>query len=227
MVPNLPVIHTAERFVVVNKPAGMLSVPGKGPDKQVCAASLVASMFPYASGPLIVHRLDMDTSGLMVFALDEHAQRDLSAQFERRKIEKSYTAVVCGRVPAEAGSIDEPMRLDVERRPIQIIDPDQGRPALTRWRLLSLEPDRSRLELSPVTGRTHQLRVHLAHIGHPILGDVLYGPQPQTARSADRLFLHASYLSFLAPTRGSTVRTHSQPDGDSALRVEFHNAAPF
>ncbi len=230
MPPTIRLIHATDRFAVIDKPPGVLSVPGKGPDKQVCAASMVAQMFPAASGPLIVHRLDMDTSGLMVFGLDHDAQRDLSAQFENRMVEKSYTAVVSGRVNANEGQIDAPMRLDVDRRPIQIIDQDLGRSAITRWRLLGFQHEGSRLLLTPVTGRTHQLRVHLAYIGHPIMGDVLYGPQPATAGLAERLLLHATSLSFFPPCEQlSTRRTPgtSASTQITAARLDFRSEAPF
>jgi len=197
------------RWVVIDKPSGMLSVPGKGVDKADCAAARVRRAIPNAEGPLIVHRLDMDTSGLMVFGLDPDAQRHLSAQFEARRVGKAYCALVAGIIEAETGIIDVPMRLDVDRRPIQIVDHDQGRSAITRWRVLTLEVDRTRLRLEPETGRTHQLRVHCAHIGHPILGDVIYGPQPQTANSAPRLMLHACLLEFHDPTTAEHVRFES------------------
>lgn len=209
---------------MIDKPAGVLSVPGKGPDKQVCAASMVAERFPHATGPLVVHRLDMDTSGLMVFGLDEHAQRDLSAQFERRAVEKRYTAVVAGHIAGESGEIDVPMRLDPDNRPVQVVDLDLGRPSRTLWKLMALEPEGSRLELTPITGRTHQLRVHLAHIGHPIMGDVLYGPQPATASAAERLLLHASFLSFRKPAPGDDCRMSRSNAG---ARVEFASPPPF
>jgi tRNA pseudouridine32 synthase/23S rRNA pseudouridine746 synthase len=212
MPDGLRILHATPRYAVVDKPAGMLSVPGKGEDKADCAAARVRAMFPGASGPLVVHRLDMDTSGLLIFGLDPDAQRRLSGQFERRTVRKRYVALVDGLVGAEAGVIDALMRADLDRRPVQIIDPVHGRPSLTRWRLVALETDRSRLELEPVTGRTHQLRVHLAHAGHPILGDVLYGEQPRTASLAPRLCLHAASLEF------------DEPDGG---RVRFESRAGF
>lgn len=208
--PDLTIVRAAPRYVVVDKPAGMLSVPGKGEDKQSCAASRVRELFPASSGPLVVHRLDMDTSGLLVFGLDADAQRDLSMQFEARGVFKRYVALVDGTPPAERGVIDLPMRADLDDRPVQIIDRVQGRSSVTRWRLLSIETDRSRLELEPVTGRTHQLRVHLAAVGMPILGDVLYGPQPATASLAPRLCLHASVLEFAEPGGGGRVRVESR-----------------
>lgn len=210
---NLRVVRLdpRRRFVVVDKPAGMLSVPGKGAEKQDCAAARVRAAFPDASGPLVVHRLDMDTSGLLVFGLDEESQRRLSRQFEMRRVEKAYTALVAGVPGAESGVIDLPMRPDIDNRPVQIVDHERGRPALTRWRVEAIEPDRTRLRLEPLTGRTHQLRVHCAHMGWPILGDVLYGPQPQTAAAAPRLMLHAAELAFFDPSDGAWVRVVSPP----------------
>ncbi len=198
------------RYAVVDKPAGLLSVPGKGQNKQDCAAARVRAAFPDASGPLVVHRLDMDTSGLLVFGLDVEAQKHLSRQFEQRRVEKAYTALVAGVPESETGIIDVPMRLDVDHRPVQIVDFEQGRPAVTHWRIEAIEPDRTRLRLEPQTGRTHQLRVHCAHMGWPILGDVLYGPQPQTAEAAPRLLLHAAELGFLDPSDGAWVRVVSR-----------------
>lgn len=199
-----------DRFVVVDKPSGVLSVPGKGEQKQACVASWVRERFAAAGGPLIVHRLDMDTSGLMVLGLDAEAQRELSAQFEARTVEKRYTALVEGRVEREAGVLDAPMRLDVARRPYQVVDFNQGRTALTRYRVLAYEVDRTRLSLVPETGRTHQLRVHCAHagrggLGHAIVGDVLYGH----AEPGQRLMLHASYLAFTDPGTGRRVEVES------------------
>jgi len=197
----------------------MLSVPGKGPEKADCAAARVAAMFPRAKGPLVVHRLDMETSGLLVFGLDEESQRDLSAQFENRDVEKSYIALLTAS-PApswtgpdplnqDEGTLSVPMRGDLERRPLQIIDPENGREAITRWRIIGREVDRIRIRFEPLTGRTHQLRVHAAvGLGHPIIGDELYG-----GPEAERLMLHAATLSFLEP---GTKR-----------RVEFASAAPF
>jgi tRNA pseudouridine32 synthase/23S rRNA pseudouridine746 synthase len=201
----LRILAQSPRWVVIDKPPGLLSVPGKGPDKQDCAASRVRAAFPGATGPLVVHRLDMDTSGLLLLALDEAAQRDLSFQFESRRICKAYTALVAGIPGSERGVVDVPVRTDIDNRPYQIIDTIHGRAAVTRWRLLAVETDRARLRLEPETGRTHQLRVHCAHMGHPILGDCLYGPQPETALAAPRLMLHASELEFHDPSSGRPV----------------------
>lgn len=217
---DLHVIHADRRFIVIDKPAGLLSVPGKGPDKQDCAAARARRMFPAATGPMVVHRLDMETSGLLVLALDEDAQRELSAQFELRTVEKAYTALLDGIVALEEGEVRLPLRPDLDRRPIQIVDFTHGRAAVTRFRVLAREIDRTRLRFEPVTGRTHQLRVHAAYagpagpsggqvLGHPILGDGLYG----TPGSAERLLLHASELSFLHPSTGR--------------RLAFESRAPF
>ena len=203
---DLQIVHRGERVVVVDKPAGLLSVPGKGEANQDCAVARVRAMFPSATGPMIVHRLDKDTSGLLIVALDPEAQRDLSMQFERREVEKSYTALVDGIVPLESGTIDVPIRMDPDNRPYQVVDRSHRRPAVTCYKVLAYETDRTRLELIPLTGRTHQLRVHCAHMGHPILGDVLYGPQPRTAEAAPRLMLHAGMLTFTDPDSGRRLR---------------------
>jgi tRNA pseudouridine32 synthase / 23S rRNA pseudouridine746 synthase len=209
-------LHAAARCVVVEKPAWLLSVPGRGEEKRDSVAVRVAEMFPGATGPLVVHRLDMETSGLMVLALDAAAQRELSMQFERRMVEKGYVALLGARAGAgtelpvleDEGVIDLPMRLDVENRPRQIVDLVQGRPALTRWQVLAREADQVRIRFVPVTGRTHQLRIHAAAgLGMPMIGDALYG-----GRAAARLMLHATYLSFVEPGGG---------------RVEFESKAGF
>jgi tRNA pseudouridine32 synthase/23S rRNA pseudouridine746 synthase len=224
---RLDIVHATDRYVVVNKPAGLLSVPGKGQENQDCVPARVRKMFPKATGPLVVHRLDMDTSGLLVIALDADSQRELSGQFERREVEKQYVALVDGIVAVESGTIDVPIRPDPFNRPYQVVDRSHGRPAVTCWKVLAYETDRTRVELIPLTGRTHQLRVHCAYAGpggmasargnglarekgHPILGDVLYGPQPETARLADRLLLHASAVTFTDPKTGRRVAVESR-----------------
>jgi tRNA pseudouridine32 synthase / 23S rRNA pseudouridine746 synthase len=203
---GIEIVHATERFVVIDKPPGLLSVPGKGEENQDCAAARVRAMFPGATGPMVVHRLDMDTSGLLIVALDAEAQRELSMQFERREVEKSYVALVEGAVAIESGTVDVPIRMDPTNRPYQVVDRSHHRPAVTCFKVLSYETDRTRLELIPQTGRTHQLRVHCAHMGYPILGDVLYGPQPRTGDSAPRLMLHAARLGFTDPGTGRRVR---------------------
>ncbi|MEO3692544.1 RluA family pseudouridine synthase [Roseateles paludis] len=187
------IVHVDERLVVVDKPSGLLSVPGRGPDKQDCASSRVQAIYPEA---LIVHRLDQATSGLLVLARGPDWQRALSREFAERRVAKRYVAVVQGQLEAAGWQlVDLPLSCDWPNRPRQQVDTALGKPALTRWHVLQPEgPGRTRIELEPVTGRTHQLRVHMAALGHPICGDLLYGPAEP---SAERLLLHAAELSLL------------------------------
>jgi tRNA pseudouridine32 synthase/23S rRNA pseudouridine746 synthase len=181
------VVYADDRLVVVDKPPGMLSVPGRTePD---CASARVQALYPDA---LVVHRLDQATSGLLLFARGAQAQRELSADFAERRVGKVYVAVVAGRLEGE-GLIDLPLGADWPNRPRQQVDFKRGKPSQTRWRVLAHEGPDTRLLLTPVTGRSHQLRVHLAHVGHPILGDALYAP-PAVAAAGPRLLLHASEL---------------------------------
>ena len=198
--------------VVVDKPSGLLSVPGRGPDKQDCLARRVQAIWPEAQ---VVHRLDMGTSGLWLMARGPDMQRAFSRAFEQHTVDKRYVAVVAGRVapPQTAdgwGEIDLPLAADWPRRPLQKVDATQGRPSLTRWRVLHAEDDRTRLELAPVTGRTHQLRVHLQAIGHPILGDALYAP-PDVQTMAPRLLLHACALDLAHPARDAVLALRCDP----------------
>ena len=182
------VLHADDRLVVVDKPAGMLSVPGRTePD---CASARVQHLYPDA---LVVHRLDQATSGLLLFARGVAAQRELSADFAGRRVRKRYVAVVAGRLEGE-GLIDLPLAADWPNRPRQRVDPDRGKASQTHWRVLGHEGAHTRVALEPLTGRTHQLRVHLAHLGHAILGDALYAP-PEAAGASHRLLLHASELT--------------------------------
>lgn len=209
---KIRVVHAAARYVVVEKPTGMLSVPGKGVGKEDCVAARVRGMFPGARGPLVVHRLDMETSGLLVLGLDEGAQRELSGQFEARLVGKRYVALVEGEVVGQAGEISLPLRPDLTNRPYQIVDRAEGREAVTRWRVAAREVDRTRVDFEPLTGRTHQLRVHASHpegLGRPIIGDVLYGREEA---GAPRLMLHAAYLSFLEPGGARRVEFVSGPE---------------
>ena len=208
----LEVVHHAPGFVVVNKPPGFLSVPGKGPDKQDCVVSRVREAFPEAEGSITVHRLDMDTSGLLVMALTRRAQRHLGQQFEARSVDKKYIALLDGEPARDSGIIDFPIRPDIDNRPHQMFDPVHGKPSQTRYRVLAHETDRTRVLFEPITGRSHQIRVHAAFeqgLGTPILGDPLYGDPD----SAPRLMLHASELSFIEP---GTER-----------RVTFTSPVPF
>ncbi|HAF45266.1 MAG: RNA pseudouridine synthase [Sideroxydans sp. GWF2_59_14] len=200
MTSNNPfeLIYQDDSLLVVNKPAGMLAVPGRGEDKQDCLSARLLQTFPDA---LVVHRLDMATSGLMVFARGAGMQRRISLMFQEREVSKRYLAIVSGVLEREAGEICLPLISDWPNRPRQMIDHTLGKPSLTRYRLLGMENSNSHVELEPVTGRTHQLRVHLAAIGHPILGDALYGD----AASAPRLLLHACSLSFNHPVSGEPL----------------------
>ncbi|MEM1071500.1 MAG: RluA family pseudouridine synthase [Planctomycetota bacterium] len=215
MTPSeMRILHADARSVVVDKPAGLLSVPGRGDAKADCVAARVRTAFPDASGPLIVHRLDMDTSGLMILGLDPAAQRFLSAQFERRRVEKVYTALVAGDVQQDQGLIDLPLRPDWPNRPRQIVA-DNGRASRTRYRVASREIDRTRLRIYPETGRTHQIRVHVADprgLGHPILGDPLYSQAEQPGCDpVSRLMLHASTLGIRLPGTRRLRTFESQP----------------
>ncbi len=196
---GLELIHSDDSLLVVNKPAGLLAVPGRGADKQDCLSARVQQRYPDA---LVVHRLDMATSGLMVFALGAEMQRQLSAMFRDRAVEKRYTAVVSGLIEPASGEVALPIAADWANRPLRKIDAATGKPSLTRFRVLSHDAgtDTSHLELEPVTGRTHQLRLHTAAIGHPILGDTLYH-----GRSAQRLMLHACSLRFPHPANATIV----------------------
>jgi len=205
----LLLLHIDDALLVALKPAGLPAVPGRAEGLQDCLASQVAAAFDDA---LVVHRLDMATSGLMLFARGPEVQRALSRAFELRTVHKRYVAVVHGRVASEHGEIDLPLMADWPNRPLQKVDRVHGRPSLTRYRVTGLEADRTRLELEPVTGRAHQLRVHLLAIGHPILGDALYAP-PEARAAAQRLLLHAARLRFEHPVSGATVT--------------FESAAPF
>lgn len=194
-IADIPILYRDERLIALDKPSRLLSVPGIGPDKQDCLAARIAA---HLAGARIVHRLDRDTSGVIVMAFDAEAHRELSRQFHDREVEKRYIAVVDGQTASDEGEIDLPMRKDMENPPRHLIDHEQGRPALTRWRVIERMADHTRLELRPVTGRSHQLRLHLLSMGHPILGDDLYAPPPVLARSS-RLLLHALSLAIVHP----------------------------
>ena len=204
-----PIIYRDERLIVLDKPTGLLAVPGRGPELQDCLSTRVQREFPTA---LVVHRLDRDTSGLILLALDLDAQRSLGRQFEERQVDKTYVAVVSGSPQDDSGVIDLPMRKDFDHPPRHMIDLVQGRAAQTHWRVLERCRDRTRLTVEPLTGRSHQIRVHLATIGHPILGDNLYADDIARGLSP-RLLLHAERLSVAHP--------------DDRRRMQWHSPCPF
>lgn len=200
----LEVVYVDDAIVVLNKPSGLLTVPGRGPEKQDCLSKRAQARYPDA---LIVHRLDRDTSGLVVMARGLPAQRVVNLAFEQRRVDKRYVAVVSGQLPVGDAwqEIDLPMLVDWPNRPKRTINYTDGQQALTRWRCTAVDPlaNTSRLDLEPVTGRTHQLRVHMQAIGHPMLGDTLYAP-PDVQAQAPRLLLHSGLLSLPHPVSGET-----------------------
>lgn len=212
---EMRILDCSDTLIVIDKPHGLPAVPGRANGLQDCVASRIQAVHGDA---LVVHRLDMATSGLMLMARGAAMQRALAAAFERRVVEKRYLAVVAGLVDAAAGSgwqeVDLPLAADWPARPRQKVDRDQGKPSLTRYRVLErhAQGDASwtRVELHPLTGRTHQLRVHMAALGHPILGDTLYAPAEVRSRSP-RLLLHASALALDEPVSGRPLRFESEP----------------
>lgn len=207
-------IHFAdEHIVVLEKAPGLLSVPGRGEDKQDCLSARAQARFPDAC---VVHRLDMATSGLMVMARGTTAQRRLNDAFASRAVHKRYTAVIDGTLeppPAEWALVDLPIAVDWPNRPRRIINTTDGKPSLTRWRILSHHPTQpsTRVELEPITGRSHQLRVHMLALGHAILGDTLYGCARVQSMSP-RLLLHACSLAFEHPLSGELLQFESPPE---------------
>jgi tRNA pseudouridine32 synthase/23S rRNA pseudouridine746 synthase len=203
------VIYVDEILLVVVKPPGLLSVPGRGEDKQDC---LMARLLPVYPDARIVHRLDHDTSGLLVVARNADAHRELSRQFHDREVEKRYVALVLGEIMGDSGRIDLPLRYDPPTKPRHVVDTNAGQAALTEWQRLACEAVYSRVALTPYTGRTHQLRVHMQALGHPLLGDSLYAPAV-ACPPGSRLCLHAEILGFTHPGHGS--------------RLTFTSPAPF
>jgi tRNA pseudouridine32 synthase/23S rRNA pseudouridine746 synthase len=198
---DIEYVYSDEHIIIVDKPANMLSVPGRTPDKQDCLIHRVQKQFPDAR---IVHRLDFSTSGLMVIAQNRESHRMLSRQFENRETKKTYVAKVYGQPEQPSGVLDLPLRCDWERRPLQIVDDQLGKKALTHWRIIERFENSCLVELSPTTGRTHQLRVHMQSMGHPILGDELYAHEAAYSM-ADRLNLHAKKLIINHPTENSRM----------------------
>ena len=205
--PWLVILYQDEHIMVVNKPSGLLSVPGRLEEHKDSVMTRIQRDFPQAES---VHRLDMATSGVIVVALNKAAERELKRQFREREPKKQYVARVWGHPQPAEGLVDLPLICDWPNRPKQMVDLELGKPALTRWRVVARDAvtQRSRVELEPVTGRSHQLRLHLASIGHPIVGDEMYGAEP-----AARVCLHACALAFTHPLSGQ--------------RMEFGSACPF
>ncbi|HET7793319.1 MAG TPA: RluA family pseudouridine synthase [Rhizobacter sp.] len=199
------VIHLDDSLLVVDKPAGLPSVPGRAEGLLDCMASRVLAIAPDA---LVVHRLDMATSGLLLFARGKAMQRQLSEAFAQREVGKRYEAVVAGRMAEDEGTIDLPLIADWPNRPLQKVDLMEGKPSITRFRVMERAAGTTRVELEPLTGRSHQLRVHLLALGHPILGDGLYAPKEVRDR-APRLLLHARQLELAHPVSGQAMRFES------------------
>lgn len=204
----LSIVHEDHEILVVDKPSGLLSVPGRGEHLADCLLTRVQDAFPQA---LLVHRLDRDTSGLIAFALSPHAQRHLSRQFEERKVKKTYVARVWGKLEPKSGTVDLPLIVDWPNRPRQMVDHENGKTAVTDWRVLKATDTESRVRLMPKTGRSHQLRVHMLALGHPILGDPFYAEG--AALDFPRLMLHSEELRL------------GHPDGGEGMR--FRAKAPF
>jgi len=195
--------YVDDALLVAEKPAGLLSVPGRLPENQDCVIARLQAQYPDA---LTVHRLDQVTSGLLLHARGKAVESALSVQFQQRQVGKRYEAVVEGVMVDDAGAVDLPLIVDWPNRPRQRVDLTLGKPALTRWQVLARDPDlqRTRVALEPVTGRSHQLRLHMASLGHPIVGDVLYGAAP-----AARVHLHACHLQIVHPLSGQGMRFDS------------------
>lgn len=206
MKPLPPILYRDDYLIALNKPCGMLSVPGRGPEKLDSLAHRVECHFPDAK---VVHRLDCYTSGIMLFAIGIDMQRELHRQFREREVEKRYVALVHGLVEGESGVMDQPMRLDVDNRPIQIIDYEQGKPCETHWQVIERSADRTRLSLKPITGRSHQLRVHCKALGFPIVGDHFYGIAEDA--EAELMLLHAQRLEFTHPVSRQRIVIETEP----------------
>ncbi|GGO29151.1 pseudouridine synthase [Gemmobacter aquaticus] len=206
--PDVPlaILHHDSALLVVNKPAGLLSVPGKDPGKEDCLIDRLRRVFPEV---LLVHRLDCDTSGVMVFALTKAAQGNLGQQFEKRQTKKVYVARLSGLLEPKEGTVDLPLCVDWPNRPRQHVNHEQGKPAQTDWRVIRHDGKTTRVRLMPLTGRSHQLRVHMLSLGHPILGDPIYAEGPART-DYPRMMLHAESLRLRHPELGKTM-TFSAP----------------
>ncbi|MEE4145162.1 MAG: pseudouridine synthase [Halieaceae bacterium] len=205
---EIRILHEDDDLLLVRKPDLLLSIPGRHPLNKDCLVTRLQRTYPSAS---IVHRLDLDTSGIMVIPLNKPAHAHISRQFQQRQVEKSYHAVVCGLVREDRGEIDLPIACDWDNRPRQMICHERGRPALTRFEVLARDTDRTRVLLQPVTGRSHQLRIHMRELGHPILGCDMYA-HPEALAMAPRLMLHATTLAFEHPRTGEWLIGQCPPD---------------
>ena len=207
----MKIIHKDKQIVVIDKPGGLLSVPGRGPEKQDCVVNRLKKILPDCMEQPAVHRLDMATSGLMVLALDDESHRNLSRQFSERQVQKKYIALLEGIIDSDKGKSGEitlGFRLDPDNRPYQVFDPVQGKIGISRWQLLKIADEKTLIEFTPLTGRTHQLRLHAAHelgLGCPIAGDSLYG----SGKQGDPMLLHATMLSFYHPATGDWLEFSS------------------
>lgn len=201
--PDVPlsILHHDSALLVVDKPAGLLSVPGKDPGKEDCLIDRLRLVFPEV---LLVHRLDCDTSGVMVFALTKAAQGNLGQQFEKRQTKKIYVARLAGRLEPKEGTVDLPLCVDWPNRPRQHVNHERGKPAVTDYRVIRFDGDTTRVRLMPQTGRSHQLRVHMLELGHPILGDQIYAEGPART-NYPRMMLHAESLRIRHPELGKTM----------------------
>lgn len=210
MKKEIEIIYADEHIVVVIKPGGLLAVPGRGPENQDCVSSRLQLRFQEMIAQPAVHRLDMYTSGLMVYAIDKESHRHLSQQFSGRLVHKKYIAVVEGIIPESSGEIRLHFRLDPENRPLQVYDPVQGKLGISKWSKVSETAQTTTIEFTPITGRTHQLRLHAAHprgLNAPIVGDSFYG----SGEDGDQMLLHACYLKFTHPVSGQKLAFKSPP----------------
>ncbi len=205
---EIVILHEDDDLLLVRKPHLLLSVPGRHPLNHDCLISRLQRDYPGAS---IVHRLDLDTSGIMVIPLNKACHGHISRQFQQRRVEKSYEAVVWGEVVQDSGEIDLPIATDWPNRPLQMICHERGKAALTRYEVMARLAGRTRLLLKPVTGRSHQLRIHLRELGHPILGCDMYA-HPQALAMSDRLLLHATRLAFEHPASGEWLEGYCAAD---------------
>ena len=201
----LDILYEDASILVVNKPAGLLTVPGKLEGRQDC---LITRLQAARWDALTVHRLDCDTSGVIIFARSKQAQGFLGQEFEQRRAQKTYVARLTGRMEADTGTVDLPLGSDWEYRPRQKVDPEKGRPAVTDWQVISRTENETRVRLTPHTGRSHQLRVHMLALGHPILGDQIYAPE--TLSDYSRLMLHAETLSLHHPATKERISFTAQ-----------------